>query len=243
MSSFAEGFQKEKEEQLKFWQEMVLKVFGENPSEPIKITDRDQIIEVLDIIGGDEALNYTFFPSGGGLDLLSAVPSKESGLVEMRFVGGSTKIVNPDYLVFHQVGFNPEWWYFRLITKPFKASGVYAETSSKEGMFLSEIEKQVARSMRYAPEEVLEIRDGEYVERAIWDRGHMGYDSDGYQIPIPVGARIVCRQHKGGDYIIFSKFSRFNQVATSDDGSHNEVSDEVFRSFIDSIVKKLSEEK
>ncbi|MBG0962446.1 serine/threonine protein kinase [Bacillus sp. SRB1LM] len=243
MDTYTEQFKKEKYEDLNLWKEMVLKIFGGDTKESIKINDRHQIIEVLNAIGIDKASNYMVLPSGGGLELASAVSSKESGLIELQFDGKSTQIVNPVELNFHPVGDNPEWWYFRLITKPFNKSGVYAETPLKEEIFLSETQKQVALSMKWEGEEVLEIRDREYVKRSVWDRGYLGLDEQGYEIPIPDEARIVRRQCPGGDYIIFNKYSAFNQVSSTDDGGHNQLTDEAFRSLIGSIVEKLAEKK
>lgn len=239
MSTYEEKYQKTKENQLALWKDMIIKLLGEKTIDSIKITDRNQIIEILNAVGTDEAANHTFFPSSGGQDLVGAKASHEEGLIELTFEGRSTYIVNPESLTFHQAGENPEWWYFRLNTKPFKATGIYKETKPVEHVFQSETDKQVAWSMSYYGEEVLELRDGEYVDRAFWDMNQLGYDEYGDPIPLPDGARIVDRGIKGGAYVIFPKYSLYGRASSTYDARHNKVSDDEFRSAINRIVSEL----
>lgn len=61
MNTYEEKYAKTKEKQLVLWKEMVHRVFGENQNDLIKITDRNQIIEILNAVGTDEADNHTFY--------------------------------------------------------------------------------------------------------------------------------------------------------------------------------------
>lgn len=240
VNTYEEKYAKTKEKQLVLWKEMVHRVFGENQNDLIKITDRNQIIEILNAVGTDEADNHTFLPTSGGLDLHGATASHEEGRIELTFEGRTTYIVNPDSLTFHQVGEDPEWWYFRLNTKPFKASGVYEETTSVEQVFESELDKEVSWSMSYYGEEVLELEAGVYVDYAVREIGHLGYDEYGNSIPLPDSARTVHRGINGGSYAIFSKYALYNRVSSTYDARHNKVSDDEFRVYINNIVNSLN---
>jgi hypothetical protein len=53
--------------------ERVVKIFGEEPTDSVKITSMNRIIEILNTIGKDKVLNHTFMPSGGGLNKTNIV--------------------------------------------------------------------------------------------------------------------------------------------------------------------------
>lgn len=246
VSDYQERYKKEREEQLSLWKEMIEEIFGEIPHDSIKITDTFKIVQVLNAIGKSKALNHTFMPSGGGLDLSSASFSHEKGKLELNF-GGSYIIVNPASLSFHPVGDDPDWWYFRLNTLPFEKSGVYEEFEDEkeqvEKTFKSTIEQSVEEQMRFYGEEVLEIEPAQYIDRSFWDIDHLGYDENGDLIPLPKDARVVTRKFNGGDFVTFSKYSIYNQVSSTYDGRHTKVDDEKFRQYITEIVEELKRRK
>lgn len=157
------------------------------------------------------SLNHAFFPGGGGLDLTGAAQSTEGGCIELHF-GGQVEVVKPQKLTFDSFGDNLEWAYFRLETGEIEPSGVYENNS-------------------FEYEELTEINPGEYLPRSIWEHGYYGYDENGYEMPLPKGARVISRCFKGA-YVIFAKTSIYNQVPGTYDGRHNKMSSERFRNYI-----------
>ena len=239
MSDYEKNYNETKMKQLALWREMASDFFGSKPNDTVEITDKRQIIKALNFIGKSKALNHTFMPSGGGLDLTNAVASNEKGLVELDF-GGSAKIVNPDSFTFHPVGDNPEWWYFRLNTSPFAPSSVYEVEDEDEKAYTSVSDGEVAEQMKYYGEEVLEIAPGDYIDRSFWDINHLGYSESGHEIPLPKNARVVTRKYNGGAFVIFPKFSIYNHNPATYDARHNRMSDEQFELYVGEIVNKLA---
>jgi hypothetical protein len=238
MSNYQEIYQEKKKKQLLLWKEMIENLFGEESD--VSIKGRNEIVKNLNKIGSSKALNHTFIPSGGGLDLTGAAYSNESGKVELKF-GSTCLIVNPESLNFHKIGDNPEWWYFRLETLPFESSGVY-EVNQQEEAFKSASNNEVEWKMRFYGEEVLEIEPGEYMERSYWDLNHLGYDEYGDEIPLPENARVVTRKYNGGAFVIFPKFSAYNHNPSTYDARHNKMDEDGFNQYISKIVEELNKE-
>ncbi|MES9681661.1 serine/threonine protein kinase [Gottfriedia acidiceleris] len=244
MNDYQERYKEEQKEQLALWKELVEDIFGAELTETKRVSDPNNIIKILNKIGKSKALNHTFFPSGGGLDLSGATFSHENGRIEINFEG-STLIVNPSSLSFNPIGDNPEWWYFRLNTLPFKASGVYEEVEKdeEENPFKSQSDRDIEYLMSFAGEELLEVSPGEYENRGLWDQGHLGYDENGDEIRIPRSARIVTRKTNGGAFVIFPKMSVYNRTSGTYDGRHNKMTEEQFHEHISLAVKKLAEKE
>ena len=242
MSNYQEIYQEKKKKQLSLWKEVVEGLFGEESNVIIK--DRDDIIKNLNKIGSSKALNHTFMPSGGGLDLSGAAYSNESGKVELKF-GSTSLIVNPESFSLHKIGDNPEWWYFRLDTQPFEPSGVYdkaSEDTQEKEAFKSASNREVDWQMSYYGEEVLEIEPGQYMDRSYWDLNHLGYDEYGDEIPLPEYARVVTRKYNGGAFVIFPKFSAYNHNPSTYDARHNKMGSDGFKQYISKIVEELNKE-
>lgn len=241
MSTYEENYQAEKKKQLVLWEDMIVKLFDGRPSESVKITDLNRLVKILNVIGTDKAFNHTFMPSGGGLDLSGALFSNEKGRLELNFeLSERVRVVNPKSLTFHPVGDNPEWWYFRLETIPFESSGVYEETEEDvvaEAVYSSKSDKEIAYLGSFFGEEVMEIAAGEYVDL---DTEDLGYDENGNLISIPMTSRAVTRGIKGGSFVIFPKYSKYNSNPSTYDGRHNKMTAEDFYLYIDGIVNGLA---
>jgi hypothetical protein len=69
------------------WESLIKSIFNGNVPEHYEWTDMHDVISILSTIGNSEALNHTFFASGGGLDLTDAIQSHESGCIELNFDG------------------------------------------------------------------------------------------------------------------------------------------------------------
>lgn len=236
-------YQQERRETIKkewaLWRKLNAGVAGK-PVEKQVWTSVTEIIEILNYIGKHPALNHTFMPSGGGLDLAGACMSHEPGLVELNF-DGSPKIIKPLSLIFHAVGDNPEWWYFRLETVNFAPTDVYDHNVgiATEELIPWSQSNEIAWSMQYTGEELLEVSPGNYMDRNYWMINHIGHDEQGYEIPLPEEARLITRKVNGGAFVIFSKFSPYNFANSTYDARHNRMTDDKFRQYIEEIVDGL----
>ncbi len=170
--------------------------------------DIDDIVTILNVLGGTSNLNHLFFPSGGGLDLQRAVRStRENGCIEL-FTDGYISVVKPTRLLFESFGDDPEWNYFRLETGVLEPSGAYAQ-------YLTD----------WYEEDLTEIGGQTYVDSSCWDCGE--YESK----PLPEGSRLLTRYFRGS-FVIFQKTSFYNQVMNSYDAGHNEMDADEFRARI-----------
>ncbi|MEK5209559.1 serine/threonine protein kinase [Psychrobacillus sp. FSL H8-0510] len=238
MSNYEEVYNEEKREQLILWKQMANNLFPIKVNETVRITDSSQIIQILNTIGKSKALNHTFVPSGGGSDLSSALYSNESGLIELTF-GTSREILNLESLTFHPIGENPEWWYFRLNALPFHDSGVYETQEIEKDKPFSSL-TEIERNMKYSGEDVLEVAPGVYKDYSFYERGYIGHNINGDEIPLPKHASVVTRRTNGGDFVIFAKYSKYNQSSGTYAGQHSWVSGEQFEKLIKEIVEELS---
>lgn len=206
-----------REEQLPKWEEMIRKLFeGEVPLNK-EWHDRKSIVEVLDFIGKDSALNHTFLPQGGGLDLHGCTLSNEDDCIELN-LGSIGHVLKPKRLIFQWFSdADYEWGYFFLDSDTLKPSGVYEE-------------------LLYPEEELVELTPGEYIERAYWDEGEY------YGAPLPKQARLIGRYLKGS-FVTFSKASLYNANTRTYDGRHNKQSVESFKNHIQEVVTHLNKEE
>lgn len=234
MSNYKKRDLEEKQKQIDLWKKMVEEIFSKKPNDVVEILDKNQILNTLNKIGKSEVFNHTFMPSGGGLDLTGAKESIEKNKIELKF-DGIVQIVKPETLTFHPIGQSPEWWYFRLNTSSFESSGVYEEDKKTE-LFKTSNTKESELLMNFYGEEVLEIEPGEYIDRSFLDSNYMGYDENGCEIPIPQTARTVLRKYNGGAFIIFPKFSTYNNASSTYDARHNKMTDKDFHNYIKNIV-------
>ncbi|MEC3841585.1 serine/threonine protein kinase [Bacillus amyloliquefaciens] len=240
MSEYQDNFQKLKKKHLTLWKELIEEIFNTVPSQFTAFNEKNQIIEVLNKIGKSDADNHMFKPNGGGDDLSGATSSVENGKIELDFAG-DIAIINPVKLTFHPIGENPEWWFFRLETRPFeRVCPLEATDEQNDNVFPSSSYDSDTNDC-FTGEDVLELEPGNYEDRSIWEDGFLGYDEDGREIRFPKTARIVTRMVNGGSYVIFPKYSLYNQNPETYDGRHNKFSDEEFADYIKKIVDGLEE--
>ncbi|MBF0709390.1 serine/threonine protein kinase [Alkalihalobacillus hwajinpoensis] len=205
-----------RDEQLPKWKDMIQNLFeGEVPVSK-EWYDKASIVKVLNFVGEYEALNHTFLPNGGGLDLHGCSFSNESQCIELD-LGGIAHVLKPKKLTFQWFpNADYEWAYFLLESETLKSSGVYEE-------------------LFYDEEELVEISPGEYIERAYWDEGYF----DGERLPKE--ARLIGR-YLSGSLAIFSKASLYNKNSRTYDGRHSTMSPEAFRNHIKEVVMYLNEQ-
>lgn len=175
----------------------------------------EDMVAILNLLGQNAELNHMFAPDGGGLDLLGARFSSERDCIELVFHPQVGFVLKPKLLIFESFPGFSEWSYFRLETEELAPSGVYKSVTTYE--------------------ELLELEPGKYVDRIIYDQGHLGTDEEGRPIALPKGARIVSRQFKGS-YVVFAKASPYNET-NNYRGDHDKYSPDKFRDVIDCIVR------
>ncbi|WP_238413594.1 serine/threonine protein kinase [Alicyclobacillus sp. TC] len=201
------------EEQLPLWDALVRSIFPVGVPERSEWTDGASILQILNAIGESKAMNHTFMPNSGGLDLIKALPSHEQSCIELR-MDGLPYIVKPQRLIFHSFpDSEPQWSYFRLETGTLQPTGVYDQLASSY-------------------EELGEIDPGEYIDRDYIDSGYYNGES------LPSNARTVVRILSGA-FVIFSKASIYNMNVGTYDARHERMGDEGFRRYIENVISHL----
>jgi len=126
------------------WEKTLQKIFGINVPYPSRQNwvSKEDIINVLNVIGEIPDSNHLIFPEGG-LDLKGATFSTEDNCIELIFEN-QIYICQPDYLQFVSFQADIKWFYFRFETKKLKA--IYAKNNFNAFC-----------------EELIELDDGEFV--------------------------------------------------------------------------------
>ncbi len=158
-----------------------------------------------------------FFPSGGGLDLVSAKFSNEKDCIEL-IAEGTVNVVKPKKLTFESFGFNYKWNYFRLETYELKKSNVYDDYSED--------------SIR---EELTEIAPAVYADHRCFKYN----DLNG--LPLPDGARPICRFFRGS-FVFFQKTSIYNKTPSTYSATHEKMTEPEFRKMIQKAAKLFHKE-
>lgn len=206
---------------LKEWEKTLKRIFLQGMPEDYEWRSLNDIVDVLKVIGSVRNLAHTFYPTGGGNDLRGANISREEGCIELD-LDGLISIVKPSRLIFHSFGDKYEWAYFRLETHELEQTNVY--------------------NYKLETREPLVDSDGQYLDVSMWQQNSMGYDANGYNIPLPSSARLVNREFRGS-FVIFAKGSIYNKTPDTYDARHNKVSDEVFKQHIKKVVETIDTRK
>ncbi len=195
----------------KRWTDLINSIFPHGAIHKATWTQIDQIVTILNVIGGVDNCNHTFYPRGGGFDLTGSGRAAEVGCIEL-LGAGTTTIVKPGKLTFYAFGSDPQWYYFHLETETLNPSGVYESSNGKY-------------------EELCELYPGEYEERYVWDQGYFGEDDKGRELRLPAVARPVIREFNGS-FVIFGKYTDYNKDTSTYDGRHNRGTTEAFSQYI-----------
>lgn len=206
-----------RDEYLPRWAKLLKSLFKGNIPEFYEWTDTQDIIWILNVIGSSDALNHTFFPSGGGMDLISAIESHEKGCIEIN-TSGSINILKARKLIFQYFPEGDcEWAYFRIITDDLASTNFYGD-------------------LRDDNELVMELSPANYVDQYHWE------DDEYNGRFMPLNARLVRRILKG-DLVIFNKASLYNANPDTYDGRHDEFGVEGFRQHIKDVIEYLNQLK
>ncbi|MFC0273587.1 serine/threonine protein kinase [Metabacillus herbersteinensis] len=203
-----------RDDQLPKWEDMIKTLFDGKVPLSKEWHGPQSIAKILDSIGHNQALNHTFLPNGGGLDLHGCSLSNENECIELN-LGGIGHVLKPKKLTFQWFpSAEYEWSYFLLETEKLKPTGVYEE-------------------LLYDEEELVEIQPGEYVERSYWDAGEFNGE------PLTKEARLVGR-YLSGSLAIFAKASLYNRNTNTYDGRHSKLSPDSFKNHIQDAVNYIN---
>lgn len=191
----------------------------------------DDIFRILKIISRSKSLNHTFFPDGGGLDLLDVQYYKDSKIIELDF--GNRAVFKPKKLYINTFE-DPQW------------NHCYIEFENFPSQFIdSEYYNQNDTRKDY-----LKISENKYIE--YWAKNYDEYNN--YMI-LPEYKEIQV-YHKG-NIVIFPKDSHYNlrlnyihfRTKSNDytidtyNGVHHKIgSANNFKFFIDELLKYLAGE-
>ena len=172
--------------------------------------------------------SHAHLPTGGGHDFSEVRVSTEPGCLEFVVSEKSVYIARPKTLILEHVEREPSESFLLLELADLAPSGVYAYDD----------EEAQDRGRRRRREELVELSQGNYVERSVWDQGHLGYDRDGSEIPLPAEARLIFRWFNG-KMLFVTKGSMWNGTPATYDGRHDNMSAEDIRSAIEQALSPV----
>ena len=198
------------------WNFLNTQLFGQAPADSSSWSNRNVIVDVLNIVGKTPAYNHMFFHDKGGMDFLSAQIAAEDGCIKLYDTQGICRLVKPKKLYFEGFGDNYRWNYFLL-----------------ELDNLEPVDKSCVLDEEY----LVEDRPAHYVSGRYVQYGVYDYDEG---TPLPDGYEVLLRYIKG-QFLIVMKFGPYNKINSTYDGRHGDCSPEVFRTYISKLIDLFSE--
>lgn len=201
------------EESRAMWDATITAVAGPGAGSKVVWRDKKAIAAALAPFMG-QAKNHAHFPTGGGHDFLDVRASAEPGCLEFKVSEGTAYVMKPRKLTLERL--DSEGNSFLLLElDELEPSGVYDRDDDDDDDRNDRDDDEDRGS-----EELLELSPGEYVDRSQWDRGFLGYDADGDEIPFPNDARVVVRWFRG-KVLFVGKGSLWNGDPGTYDGRHD----------------------
>lgn len=205
------------------WVDAIEKVVGSSPEPTTCWTGVSEIVEALTpFIGTDSHLH---FPTGGGHDIQSVSEGRDDGTIELHVSDGYAYLVRPDQMKLEYVEADPAQSFIAIDLKSLEPSGVY-DDEYYEGL---------------RDEEYVELSDGQLKERAVLDRGYIGHDVDGNEIPLPDSARLLHRLFSGR-LLLVAKGTIWNGSPRTYTGIHDRLTNQEIREGIERVVAKSNNE-
>lgn len=199
------------------WSEALKATFPKNVPASAAWTDPREMVHVLSPFCG-QAVNHTMLPRSGGMDILKISYDDAKGLIELWPNARVAYVARPQTLEFRHVEASPVDSFFMLTNASLDPSGVYEDFTGNY-------------------EEILELPDGEQMDRSHLDLGYIGHTENGEEIPLPDEYRLVCR-YLDGKFLMVAKSSLWNRVTATYDGRHNKLSaDEIQKQLADALAK------
>ncbi len=167
--------------------------------------------------------SHAHLPTGGGLDFEAIGSSTELGVLEFQMEHDSIHLARPRSLTLEWIDRRPLESFVLLELGELSPSGVYAANDDPD---------YPADHWTRRREELLELGHGDYVERAVWDQGDLGYDDEGVRIPLPEKSRLVTRWFNG-QMLFVTKGGLWNGTSATYDGRHDRMSADQIRTMIE----------
>lgn len=196
------------------WDEAVKSVAGSGKVDKLQWQSPTEMISTLSPFMGENR-NHAHLPSGGGRDFLSVARSTEKACLDFDVSKRSVYIMKPAKLTLELID-SPGQSFFLLELDHLAPSGLY--DTDRERPRLSE--------------EVVELADGDYENREVWDRGFLDIDANGIAIPLPGEARLAVRW-LSGKVLFVAKGSLWNGDPGTYDGRHNSMTASEIRGVIE----------
>lgn len=197
------------EDQLLKWSSAVESLFPQGVPYQEEWTEMDEIRKVLKHMTASPAANHTFLNSGG-MDFDSIGTTFEKDAITI-IMSGARLVIKPKRLTFYNLlDGDPNWLFFYIELDKLNPIGSYDGDRTSE--------------------EVVWLSPGEYIPREHWDRDSYNGRS------LPSSAKLV-RREWGGNYVMFSKGSRYNRGSGGYDGRHSKMGRDAFKDF---LVRGLS---
>lgn len=161
-------------------------------------------------------LNHALYPTGGGFDWPAEGKTCETGCLAV--------LVGEEFIDV----FRPARMILEHFPEQVRESFMLIE--------LAPLQADPADPTAVQSQELVEIPGRGYRSREVWDRGYLGHDDDGREIPLPAGSRLVARW-LGGKILLVAKGSIWNSIPGTYDARHNTLSSEQIRAFIEGAMR------
>lgn len=201
------------------WKFLSTQLFGSSAPDSTSWSNREKIIDILNIVGKSPAYNHMLFSDGGGQDFSYAESAAEEKCIRIIDNIGYCYIVKPKKLYYEGFENNFKWNYFLLEFNGLKS--------------ISKDEKAQAQEC------LVEDTPGHYVSAKYAQYGVYDYDIGN---PLPVGYKNVCRI-TNGKFLIVMKNGPYNGISSTYDGRHGDHTASEFKNYVDILIKCQNTEK
>lgn len=203
----------QKESQISNWNYINKYLFGSAIPRSTIWDSLDDIVNVLNVITYTGAYSHILFSSKGGNDFLRAEKANEEGFIYIFDLLNQPSVVKPR-LLYHEIfKDNPSWNYF------------YLELEDSKPIF---------RKNKLGYETLVEDYPANYVSAKDFVYGVYDYDSGR---KLPEGSKLVHRYYNGV-FLFVPKYGSYNSISNAYDGRHGELTNEKFRNYIQSLIRK-----
>ena len=207
------------------WEEIQKKLF------PVSIPARaewhniDEIINTLKLVSFYRNMNHTFFPDSGGMDLIDTTQFLEAHFIQLDFSSSITPndlhIIKPRRLLFESFPSDLSWSYFRLELE---------ECSPIDADAIKELQ---LNGYDLLFEDVVRLSENNFLTIEKYRDHYRGHYIDRQMVPP------VFRRWMKGNFVIFSKNSKYNKISATYDGRHNKFDADGFRKYISKLRNAL----
>lgn len=157
------------------WGAALEKALGENPPESFVSFDLDEIVKRLKAVLSCAKRCNAILPTGGWEHIVDVIKSNDAGCIELIcYMRCAHYLCKPSMLFFEYVSEFPGESFFLLETE--------------------QLRPLMNPLVGAVDEELIRLPNGKYLPGSTSDVGCLGYDSDGFEIPIPKGTLTVFRK-------------------------------------------------